>query len=212
MLIKRLLLMLLISYVSGCQQTKISNDSGQLVQTNVQSSSSINSDIHSQHTQTSHQTKNTMNNYIYSGAIPENIDIRLKNRDINPLPKDALLKFQVINRGKNPQYNYFWILNEDGKLFLARHSGDTSSNYSIPFDTDLPKEPTKILPANVVQEVKKQLQQADFLQQSPYYLDQTVDDGGFYIITARIDGKEHTVIYEALQTPLVQFLETIESL
>src|SRR5690606_35034612 len=98
----------------------------------------------------------------------------------------------------------------DGRWFLAWHSGDTS-DWQTPFDTDLPPTATKQLPGAVVNEVKKQLQSADFSTQSPYQVDQTVEDGSFYIVTARIDGKVHEVIYEGVYPALVEFLDTIVS-
>jgi hypothetical protein len=153
-----------------------------------------------------------MNERIFSGSIPENLDVRLERRDTTPLPPDALVRFQVINRGVLPDVNYRWVLYEDGRLFLARHSGDISGDYRIPFDTELPTAPTKKLPTDVVNEVKEHLNRANFLEQAPYHLDNNVEDGGFYVVTARINGKVHEVIYEAVYPPLVEFLETIESL
>lgn len=147
----------------------------------------------------------------YSGPIPDQLDVRLQRRDTSPLPPNALLRFQVIGRGKNPANNYRWVLYEDGKWFLAWHSGDTSGDWQIPFDTNLPSAPTKQLKANVVKDVKKQLQQANFPTQAPYQADQTVENGSFYVVTARLDGKVHEVIYESVYPPLVDFLASIVS-
>jgi hypothetical protein len=151
---------------------------------------------------------NNMSEGTSAGSMPEQLDIRLQRRDTSPLPPDALLKFQVISRGKSPAYNYRWLLYTDGRWFLAWHSGDTS-DWQTPFDTELPATPTKQLKANVVNEVKKQLQQADFLTQPPYQADQTVEGGSAYVVTAQIDGKVHEVIYDGDYPPLIEFLETI---
>lgn len=148
---------------------------------------------------------------VTSGPVPGKLDPRLERRDTSPLPPDALVRFQLMNRGKNPRPNYRWVLHEDGRLFLARHSGDTSGDYLTPFDTELPAKPTKVLPPGAVNEVKEQLGQARFLEQAPYYLDKTVEDGGSYVVTARINGKVYEVIYEAYSPPLVKFLSTIAS-
>jgi hypothetical protein len=154
--------------------------------------------------------KTTMQKKILSGAIPVDLDIRLQRRDTTALPPKALIRLQVINRGKNPALNYRWLVYEDGSFFLAKHSGDTSGDYRIPFDTELPTEPTTRLPASTVKSIKQNLEQVHFLEQAPYHVDNSVDDGGFYVITARVNGKVHEVIYEAAVTPLVEFLETIQ--
>lgn len=160
-----------------------------------------------------HQTKETiMTNQIVSGEIPKDLDIRVQNRDTKPLPKEALVKFQVINRGLSPHANYRWLLYEDGRLFIDRHSGSDSSDYNFPFDRDFPSKPTKKLPAKVVNHVKQNLIDSGFLEQPPYQLDNRVEDGTFYVVTARISGRIHEVIYEAFYPPLVEFLETIESM
>lgn len=147
----------------------------------------------------------------YVGPIPDQLDVRLQRRDTDPLPPDALIKFQAIGRGKDPSYNYRWLLYTDGRWFLAWHSGDTSGDWQTPFDTPLPVSPTKQLKANVVNDIKKQLQKANFLAQPPYQADQTVEDGTFYVVTAQMDGQTHEVIYEGVYPPLVEFLETIAS-
>lgn len=43
-----------------------------------------------------------------------NLDVRLQRRDTSPLPEGAWLRFQAINRGKDPSYNYRWLLYENG--------------------------------------------------------------------------------------------------
>lgn len=165
-------------------------------------------DAHKQSNPTSAQQERGMKNKIYSGSIPEQLDIRLQRRETTPLPPGTWLRFQAINRGKNPRHNYRWILYEDGKLFFTAHSGDTS-DWQTPFDIGWPATPSQNLARQRVDEVKKRLDEADFFAQSPYQVDNTVEDGGFYIVTARLDSREHEVIYEAIYPPLVEFLKTI---
>jgi hypothetical protein len=126
----------------------------------------------------------------------------------SPLPPDALIRFQVISRGPNPRHNYRWVLNEDRRWFLARHSGDTSDP-DRPFDTDLPAEPTRRLGRGVVRKIGRELKKAGLADQPPYTRDRGVRDGGIYIVTARIGGQVHEVIYDAAYPPLVEFLEAI---
>jgi hypothetical protein len=143
-----------------------------------------------------------------SGPIPETLDVRLERRDTSALPEGALLRFQLINRGKHPGVNYLWLLYEDGRWLLARHSGD-SSDWQTPLDTPLPTTPTKTLPTRVVQQVKKQLAQADFFRQAAYQEDKSVRDGAYSVVTARQNGQTHEVIYAAATNPLITFLQGI---
>jgi hypothetical protein len=150
-----------------------------------------------------------MEERIYRGSIPDQLDIRLERRDALPLPADALVRFQLINRGKSSRPNYHWVLYNDGRWFLARNVG--GKHWQVPFDTDLPAEPTRRFQADVVDEVKEQLQRADFLSQAPYQENRTVRDGGYIIVTARVEERVHEVIYVATRPPLVEFLTAIAS-
>ena len=145
---------------------------------------------------------------VTAGPIPDDLDVRLQRRDTSPLPPWALLRFQVINRGKGPWANYRWVLAQDGRWFLARHSG-ADHDWQVPFDTDLPTTPTKQVPASVVADVEARLRQADFLRQPHYHVDPTVQDGLYSVVTARLDNREHEVIYNAVYPPLVEFLREI---
>lgn len=147
---------------------------------------------------------------IQTGPVPEDLDQRLERRDTDPLPVDALVRFQLINRGPSPHPNYRWLLYADGRLFLARHSGDRSDPYT-PFDTELPREPSSRLSADVVAQVERALADSGFFTQPPYQLDTTVEDGAFYVVTAQLDGQTHEVIYEAHRPAPVDFLLTIAS-
>jgi hypothetical protein len=154
---------------------------------------------------------NEMSEATYSGPIPDEIDPRLVRRDLDPLPDGALVKFQVIARGPNPRPNYRWLLYEDGRWHLARHSDADPDDWEAPFDTELPSEPTRQLPGSVVNEVRQRLQEADFLNQPPYQANRQVEDGAFYVVAARVNGAVHEVIYEAVYPPLVAFLDTLAS-
>lgn len=152
----------------------------------------------------------SMDRRMRAGPVPSELNVRLQRRDTTPLPSGALVKFQQISRGLDPRYNYRWVLYDDGRWFLARHSND-ESDWQTPFDTELPTSPTKRLSANVVDQVKAELRKASFLTEQPYQEDPTVEDGSYFIVTARLDGNEHEVIYNAVYSPLVKFLRTIES-
>jgi len=136
------------------------------------------------------------------------LDVRLQRRDTSPLPEGIWLRFQAINRGKDPSYNYRWQLHEDGRWFNAWHSGDTS-DWQTPFDTPLPDQPTAELPATLMHQIREQLSLAQFMTQPPFQQDKTVEDGSYYIVTAQSDGQTHEVIYNAVSPPPVPFLEKI---
>lgn len=141
----------------------------------------------------------------YAGPLPEGFAM---DRDDDPLPEGALVKFQVIDRGADPTYNHRWVLFPDGRLFLAWNSEQMDFTI-LPFDTELPDEPTAILDAAVVQQVKDQLRAADFLNQHAFQAQLKYQDGTTYILTARLGETVHEVIYDAFAPPLVAFLENI---
>ena len=141
----------------------------------------------------------------YAGPLPEGFAM---DRDNDPLPEGALVKFQVIDRGTDPTYNHRWVLFPDGRLFLAWNSAEVDF-MSAPYDTELPDEPTAVLEPALVQRVKDELISADFLNQHPFQARLKVEDGTTYILTAQLDQTVHEVIYDAYKPPLVAFLENI---
>lgn len=142
------------------------------------------------------------------GPVPSELDVRLERRDDSALDDRTVVRFQRINRGPDPSINYRWLLYDDGRIFVARHSGDTSDPYE-PFDTPLPDTPTAVLGDDEVAALRAGLQEADFSSQAPYQVDETVEDGVFTVVTARLGGSVHEVIYEAVQPPPVPRLERL---
>lgn len=136
------------------------------------------------------------------------LDVRLQRRNTDPLPDGALLRFQAIGRGKDPSYNYQWLLYEDGRWFNVWHSGVTT-DWQTPFDKPLPDEPTAELPATLMQQIKEQLQLSKFMSQPTYQKDSTVEDGSYYVVTAQHNSQTHEIIYNAVSPPFVTFLEKI---
>ena len=150
---------------------------------------------------------------IYRGPLPdplEQVDARLVRRDINPLPPGAFLKFQLINRGRHPRINYRWLLYEDGRWFISGHSGN-EENAGIPVDTELPATPNRQFSAEFVNRVTEQLKEAAFLTQHPYQAHIYAEDGTYYVVTARVNGENHEVIYVNVSTPLTEFLGAIST-
>lgn len=153
--------------------------------------------------------ENVVTSEVTAGPIPEALDVRLQRRDTEALPAGAIVRFQVISRAKDPSNNYRWLLYEDGRWFMAWHSGDTSGDWQIPFDTELPANPTRTLPRNVMDEIRQKLKEANLPGQQPYQRDPTVEDGSYYVVTALVDGREYEVIYEAVYPPLVEYFDML---
>lgn len=139
------------------------------------------------------------------GAVPEGLDLRIARRDVSELPAGALVRVQVIGLEKSPVNNYRWILYDDGRWFLARHSDD-SNDWQNPFDTDYPADPTRRLPARDVKAVRKQLVSSRFDTQPAWQGDLRVEGGDAVVVTARLGTRAHEVIYQAVTNPLVEFL------
>lgn len=136
------------------------------------------------------------------------LDVRLQRRDTSALPEGAWIRFQAINRGKDPSYNYRWLLYENGQWFNAWHSGDTS-DWQTPFDTPLPEQPTAELPTTLMQQIREQLLLSQFMSQAPYQRDATIEDGSYYVVTVQRSGQIHEVIYNGVSPAPVAFLEKI---
>jgi len=147
-----------------------------------------------------------MNPRIKSGPIPADL---LTNRDLSPLPADAVVKFQSIGR-LLPDLNYRYVLLRDGSLFYAAHSGQPG-DARVLFDTPLPTVATRKLSGRQVAAVEKALRKHKFVDQPAHQLDPQVQDGSIFVVTARVDGREHEVIYEAYAPPLVELLEELRT-
>lgn len=145
----------------------------------------------------------------HAGPVPEDVDDRVVRRDTSSLADGVLVRYQRIGLEKSPARNFRWELHADGTWFLARHSGDTE-DWRTPFDTDLPDEPTAVLPADVVEEVRTALAEEGFAGKAPYQRGVTAKGGGVTAVRAVVDGEEHEVLYDNAETPLLELLGTID--
>jgi hypothetical protein len=50
------------------------------------------------------------------------------------------------------------------------------------------------------------LRDAKFAGQPPYQANPSAQDGSWHVVTARLDGRVHEVIYDAFEPPLVRYL------
>lgn len=140
------------------------------------------------------------------GALPDVIDERLAGRDTRPLPAGALLRFQTISHHPDPRTNHRWELYDDGAVHLAFHSRDDEG--PAPFDTELPDAPTGRLEESSVAEIRTLLEEEGFAELAPH---QQLDgeDGSWRVVTARVGGVEHEVVFDRVTTPLVERLRRV---
>lgn len=140
------------------------------------------------------------------GPLPADLDDRILQRDVDPLPPGAFLKFQSISHSPDPRTNHRWILYDDGRLHMAFHSRDTEG--PVPFDRKLPKKPTTVLPKETLDEIRDLLAAERFAELAPYQAREG-EDGMWRVVTARIGDDVHEVVYDRVGTPLVDRLQRV---
>ncbi len=147
---------------------------------------------------------------LVEGEVPATIDDRVKRRDTSPLPDGAWLRFQAISRSPDPRTNHRWVLHDDGSLFLAWHSRDSEGD--APYDTELPSEPTTVLDAPVVDELRALVDEQGVASSAPFVQSPDVEGGMWRIVTVRSgDGRVHEVIYDRVKNPLLERLQQVGS-
>lgn len=139
----------------------------------------------------------------YSGPVPDDADGRLARRDTTPLGEGRIVRYQRIGLEKSPTKNYRWELAADGSFYVAWHSDD-DERWQEPFDTDYPDEPTDTLPADVVDQLKALIAEDGFFEREPYQRGATARGGRLDVVTVRLDGPEHEVVFENADTPLLE--------
>ena len=149
-----------------------------------------------------------MNDDFFQSELPEKLDPRLANRDLEPLAPGALVKYQYISRGRNAAGNYRFVLYEDGRWFYTENSGETAA-WEQPYNTPLPDQATRQMPPEVIEQTLNLLDQESFFSQSPYQVQLGPREGSFYIVTAQRDGRIHEVIYVNTSNPLVDYLHDL---
>lgn len=144
--------------------------------------------------------------------LPNEYDSRLNAILSEPLSPDIAVSFYSLAVSKNPKSNYRWELYKDGRLFVTYHSG-TNLTYEEPFDQPLPTKPTKTLTDSEVNTLYQQLERARFFEQPE--LQRTRAKGGSFIILrarrfdADEDGMIHEVVYQNVESSLINYLFTI---
>ncbi len=141
----------------------------------------------------------------HTGPVPDGVARLLAARDTRPLPAGALVRVQVISRGLTGGYNYRWLLYADGRLFLARNDPEKWVP-GILFNTEYPADPAGRVGPKAVAKLQQQFQKAAFFEQPSYQANPRVEDGSYMVVTARMGDREHEIIYNAVSSPLVEYL------
>lgn len=134
-------------------------------------------------------------------------DPRLDGVIAETVADDVAVAFAIISRAKSPAANYRWSLHADGRLFWAEHSG-SRSDPQVPFDKEFAKKPRATLSAAQIASVQAALKTHKFFDHPG---NETWDarGGSYYVVRARHQGKLHSVVFDAVRTPLVEFLWNI---
>jgi hypothetical protein len=139
-------------------------------------------------------------------ALPSPFDQRVDAVLAEPVPDDVVVRFASVARAKLPFTNYRWDLNREGALFYVKHSGTNKVHWTTPFDRPLPARPSRSLGKAKVAEVLDELRKQGFFAHPGYELTEGTRDGQYVIVRARQDDRLHTVVYENVKSPLLDYL------
>lgn len=145
---------------------------------------------------------------IVKEALPTPFDKRVTTFLEMPVPDSIVVSVAMIAKGKDPEYNYRWILTADGKLFYVHRSKNTN-DWQVPFDRPLPVKPTRIMTDAGLKDIQTMLNKANFFSHPGYEYEVGGEDGEYLVVCARKDGRLHTVVYENSSISLVDYLESL---
>lgn len=139
------------------------------------------------------------------GEIPPHLARHLAGRDTTPLTTDMLVKYQYIALIPARATNFRFIVYQDGRLYYAANSAEENNPI---YNTPLPDEPNRVLPADTIANIKAQLAAVGFFEQPPY-LSIPSRGGAVAIVTARRGNRVHEVWYENVNNDLLELLHSI---
>ncbi len=131
---------------------------------------------------------------------------RLAGRDRGDLPDGAILRFEAISRGKDPQNDHRLVLFDDGRTFVAWHGDERFG------DKAFGDEPAAVLGAGVLDEVRGLLADARLEDGPAHRVDPALEGGMWRIVTARGgDGRVCEVVFEGVPSPLADRMQQLAS-
>lgn len=131
-----------------------------------------------------------------AGPVPEGVADELAERDRSPLPAGAVVRFQAIAHGPDHRADVRWVLHDDGAVRLAARRArlPTSASGAVEMET--------------VREIQDLLAREQFAALAPYQW-RAGEGGALFIVTARVDGAVHEVVYDRAATPLTDRLQRV---
>lgn len=135
-------------------------------------------------------------------------DERLIKRRQGPLAPKTILRFQRITAAKNPAKNYWYELDEDGAVRLARHSGDTD-DWQTPLDVDLPTAANAKARGGVLRKLRKLLAREHITELPAVVAGPPTKDGTYEVVTARTDDGDKEVVFASADNDLLHLLRDI---
>jgi len=138
-------------------------------------------------------------------ALPDSLDKRVAAVVAAPVAADVLLSYAYVARAKSPSGNFRYELHEDGRIFSVEHSG-AGRDWQVPFDEPLPDEPERVVDAKKIAEVRRVLEEHGFFAHPGYEARVGTKGGAYTIVRARKNGELHTVVFENVKSPLLDFL------
>lgn len=142
---------------------------------------------------------------LVKGEVPAQLAQDLAGRDTTPLAAGMLVKYQYIALIPTRATNFRFVVYKDGRLYYAANSAEENDPV---FNTPLPDEPNRILPADVIAAIEAQLEAVGFFKQ-PSYVAIPSRGGAVSIVTARQDSRVHEVWYANVNNDLTDLLYSI---
>lgn len=135
-----------------------------------------------------------------SGAIPEQAQRWFAGRDLSPLEPGVMIRWQVKAQARVLWNNYRAELATDGRLWAVFQpaEGGADAAFSEPF----PAEPTAVLSPDEVAALAGELDGEGFFDLDAWQ-SSDAEDGDAVAVRARVGGREHEVLYMAVDNDLV---------
>jgi hypothetical protein len=140
-------------------------------------------------------------------AVPERLRAAFRVRA--PLPPGTLLRLQVLGRGAHGGRNHVFELDSDGKVRYAEEQHDATSPPRA--ELALTGRVRGRLDPAALRRVEQALAEGRFTEQPPYLGHPGASDGTIWVLTARVRGVVHEVVYEVYRPPLIEEIERLLS-
>lgn len=148
-----------------------------------------------------------MSDYV-RGELSDERRAGFSGRGDTSLPRDALVRLEVIGLAPGASRNFRLVVMEDGRLYYARNKADGGTGDQV-FNVPLPDEPVATLPPDVVEDVRALLDRTGFFREAGYVANERTRDGSVAIVTARRGDELHEVWFWNAENELTEYLHTL---